>query len=450
MESSLKIADLHEAYRTASPADAIAMANLGAICWTAAKSELFSHWETAMSAEETAKADTWRKEGAATMLESVKMRLAQADTLSIRLATAEATVTQLQVDMEAEAAKRADALVAAARQGFELAKAHELMDIKSRLAAAEAKEEMLSMLREGQAAMRDRIAVLQGEVTQYQEAVATKSSHAIGKAGEATIWEMIESNVLTEFEYSDARNMSGVSHAADFHLWVVGPTGKRIKILIDSKKYKRAVNSDEINKLCADVDADDDAHAGMLISLVSPIFTKKQFEIRNSLKQKPILYMSFCDVGEEFHSQLLCNGIRALIAVVSEMKEENRSDIIQQFDEVVAEVTKAAKDIDNVIKAQVKTIDSLRQIKASLLDKIAVQPTVHQTVKLDEDGGNIIEHTGACIVTIKVTGKPCGKPVWAGGVKCKLHTTRKVREAISGAGAGGSAGEPAGDLSAAP
>ena len=441
---TLRFADLHPAYATASAEESALMANLGAAVYGLVRERLHASWSAVLGTEDTVKADLWRTEGRMAALEEVKSRLVEAEKLSARLVAAEGAAEALHAGVEAEVVRRLTRDLEGARKDYDLVKAGEMAVLKEALAKADGQSTAYAMLVEAHESMKGRIADLEEELSGHK-AAATKSSHAIGKQGEATIWEMIESSVLTDFAYAEAKNMSGVSHAADFHLWVMSPTGKRIKMLIDSKKYKRAVNSDEINKLCADVDADDEAHAGMLISLVSPIFTKKQFEIRNSLKQKPILYMSFCDVGEDFHSQLLCNGIRALIAVVSEMKEENRSDIIQQFDEVIAEVTKATKEIDNVIKAQVKTIDSLRQIKASLIDKIAVQPTVHQQVKLEEDGDNVIEHTGACIVTIKVTGKPCGKPVWAGGVKCKLHTTRKVREAISGAGAGGSAGELSGE-----
>ena len=424
MPASLRIADLHPAYAAASVEEAMLMANLGAAVYGLVRERLHASWSAVLGTEDTVKADVWRSEGRMAALEEVKAQLAEAEKLSVRLAAAEGTADALRSDVDAEVTRRLARELEGARKDYDLVKAGEVAGLKEALAKAEGQAAAYSMLVEAHESMKSRIADLEEEVSVHR-AAATKSSHAIGKQGEATVWEMIETTVLPEFPYAEAKNMSGVSHAADFHLWVMGPSGKQVKMLIDSKKYKRAVNSEEINKLIADVDADDEAHAGMLISLVSPIFTKKQFEIRNTPKQKPILYISFHDIGDEFHRQLLCNGVRALIAVVNEMKEENRSDMIQQYDEIVAEVTKSAKEIDLVIRSQVKAIDSLRQIKASLLDKITVQPK--------EDSAENVEECGGCIVVLKATGKPCGKPAWSGGVKCKLHTTRKVREAIGGA-----------------
>ena len=429
----LNLEELHPLYRKVTHDEAVAIANLGAVSYLEARDRLFEVWTEAQSAEEAARAAAQRAEGAAAAEAALADRLAAGDAAKSRIAV-------LQASVDALVAERLAAAVEKDRLRYELEVAAPL---RQRLAALENKEETLSLLRQAngllqakQSALEEDLAAAESALQDLKEA-ATKSSHAIGKAGEATVWEMIETTVLSEFPYAEAKNMSGVSHAADFHLWVMAPSGRRVKLLIDSKKYKRAVNSDEINKLIADVDADEEAHAGIMLSLASPIYTKKQFEIRNSPRQKPILYMSFHEVGAEFHRQLLCNGVRALVAIVNELKEEKRSDMIDRFDEIVAEVTKAAKDIDGVIKAQVKNIDSLRQIKASLLDKIATPKT----------GDDEIEHTEEavdrkCIVTIKGTGKPCGKPVWSGGVKCKMHTTRKVRDALDG-GSGG----PALDLS---
>jgi len=418
---SLPLAGLHEIYGTVDASEARLIANLGAEVYVAVRDQLRSAWSAELSAEEGAKADVWRAEGRVAAMEEVRGRLVAAEEATVRAATAEGTLSALRAAMEGEVARRVAEAIVGVRKDCELSATKEMSALREQVAVANMREELLVMTQEKVAALEAARDALMAE----QTTAKTKSSHVIGKQGEATVWEMIETTVLSEFPYAEAKNMSGVSHAADFHLWVMGPTGKQVKILIDSKKYKRAVNSDEINKLIADVDADVDAHAGMLISLVSPIFTKKQFEIRNTPKHKPILYVSFFDVADDYHRQLLCNGVRALVAVVGEMKEENRTDMIQRFDEIVAEVTKAAKDIDGVIRAQVKAIDGLRQIKASLLDKITAQPKEDAAEEEDESSG--------CIVVIKSTGKPCGKPTWSGGVKCKLHTTRKVREAVGGA-----------------
>lgn len=303
---SIRVADLHEAYASASQEDRIAMANLGAICWLAAKSELFSHWESAMSAEESAKADTWRKEGAASMLESVKTRLALADTLSMRLATAEATVEQLKVDLEAEAAKRAEALVAAARQDFQATKAIEFADMKVRIATAEAKEENIDMVKKNQAALDFKIQTLEAELDKFRAASTTKSSHALGKIGEVELFDMLNKYVIPCFPYAKIRDMTHVGHVADFHLWITGPTDKRTKILVDSKKYSSPVQSCEIDKLFKDVDGDDEADAGLMVSLDSAIYTKLQFQIAKTKKGKPCMFISFEKFDDGFRQEVLC------------------------------------------------------------------------------------------------------------------------------------------------
>jgi hypothetical protein len=101
MPSTLRLSDLHEAYHKASTEDAIAMANLGAICYQTLKANLYEQWSASMEGDESTKAEIWRSEGRRTMLESVKAKLATA-----RLASAEGQIQQLRASVEAEVAKR--------------------------------------------------------------------------------------------------------------------------------------------------------------------------------------------------------------------------------------------------------------------------------------------------------------------------------------------------------
>lgn len=430
MEGSLKIADLHEAYRTATPEEAIAMANLGAICWSAARGELFSQWNVAMSAEETEKADVWRKEGAATMLESVKTRLAQADTLSVRLATAEATVGQLQADMEAEAAKRAEALVAAARREVELAKAHEFADLKIRLAAAEAKEDMLTMLKEGQAAMRDRIASLQADLTKYQEAAATKSSHAIGKAGEMTIQEIIESRVVQRFPSATLENMAGVSHSADFHLTVSSPHGKMVKMLIDVKKYKDLVRLKEVQKLHADIDNDPTAVGGILISLDSNINGKAHFQVEKTPQRKSCINLVLKDYGDDLRGDIIIWAAR----VISTLHPDGR--IVEEdrlYDEVVlfvGEINSSVRDAETAVKACMKALESAKAVRDGLVRRVTAF-RMRALEELDETD-DVIEHVTTPVARpqlpdivrctkIKGDGERCRNRRCGDGEFCKSH-----------------------------
>lgn len=423
MEATLRIADLHEAYRSATPADAIAMANLGAICWTAAKSELFSHWETAMSAEETAKADTWRKEGAATMLESVKGRLALAETLSVRLATAEATVSQLQADMEAEAAKRAEALVAAARQDLLATKAMELAEMKARLAAAEAKEEMLNMLREGQAAMRVNIQNLEAELAKFR---TTKSSHALGKIGEAEIFDMLNGYVVPCFSYAEVRDMTAVKHVADFHLWVTGPTQKRTKILIDSKKYSSPVQNSEIEKLYSDVDADEEADAGLMVSLDSAIYTKAQFQVAKTKKGKPCMFMTFEKLDDGIRQEVLCWAVRVLVEVVAMQNKDTQDVMIADLQMFLTEMDASVSDMENCMKICRNLHDTMRDAKERLMMRVNTY-RVRCGMSAATGGGGSVDSITHVIETptrcsaLNASGEQCKSRRVAKGDLCARH-----------------------------
>lgn len=442
MPTSLKVADLHEAYHGASADDCIAMANLGAICWSTFKDGLYDQWAQSMTAEEAAQAaayrDEGRQEGRAAMLETMRARLAAAEEVTCRLAAAEGTVAQLRASVAAETARRVGEALEGFRKDYELAKMKDMAVLQQRIAAAEARDEMLVLVREGQAAMKDKLVALEEEraVLQVQllEATAakTKSSHVIGKQGEATVWEMIETTVLQEFQYAEAKNMSGIVHAADFHLWVMGPTGKRVKILIDSKKYKRSVNSDEINKLCADVDNDDDAHAGLLVSLISPICTMKQFQIKTTDKGKPILYLSFYDIDAERHPTILCWGIRAILAAVHDSKEEVTMEV-ERTEELLQEISTSLKEVDTMVKMHMKLVEGLRTMKNTILHKISDFQNDSDDSDTSEKGAML------CATILKSTGVRCTKQVFNGGTKCRHHTSRKDKS--GGDVAAGAVGE---------
>jgi hypothetical protein len=278
------------------------------------------------------------------------------------------------------------------------------------------------------AALREQVAVanmreellvvLQEKVAALEAATVTKSSHIIGKQGEATVWEMLETVVVPEFPYAEARNMAGVSHAADFHLSVMRPDGRRMKVLIDAKKYKRPVNSDEIAKLNADVDDDAEADCGIMVSLTSPISTTKQFQMKTTEKGKPVLYLSFVDLEAEYHGRLLCWGVRALMTAVRD--DEIQSRDMEAVDALLGEIVTAVKELDGMIKTHARMIDSLRSVKNTVLQKIT---DFKEGVSDGEE--EEIEHVdGGCMSVLRATGVRCGRPVHDGGVRCKTHTRR--------------------------
>lgn len=435
------MSDLHEGYRGVSHEEALVMANLGAICYNAVRTGLYEQWSASMDGEES-KAEIWRSEGRQAMLESVKAKLASAEEATARAAAAEGLVHQLRASIEAETVRRVTEALDGHRKDYEIAKMAEISGLKERIAMSEGKEGYVQMLTEAHAAMREKIAemdkrcqALQAQLLESTQ-VNTKSSHKIGKQGEATVLEMLESTVMTAFPYSIVKDMTAIHHAADFHLWVMTPTGKRIKILVDSKKYSQPVNSAEVTKLNKDVDADEEAHCGILISLVSPIAAKKQFQIKATPNQKPILYLTFQDMESELQNDVLCWAIHALMAVVGEADQSMRNQLLENIDQFLEGINISVKELDGVIRMQVKTLEATRQARSGIVHRI----TSYREGKQDEDCDVVIDTMDTnmemadeegCITVLKATGEPCGKLVVTGTKKCRHHTSRKSKVAES-------------------
>lgn len=368
---SIRIADLHEAYGSASKEDRIAMANLGAVCWGAVKDALYGQWQTAMTAEESEKAEKWREEGRKELGQLLKAKGGEVAALSAQLAAAEAAVEGLRGSITAEAAKHAEALVESARKDFELSNAKEMLDITARLSAAEVKEETYKMLKENYALMRENMDTLQKELIKYQEASATKSSHAIGKAGELTIHEILETRVAPWFASASVENMAGVSHSADFHLTVQSPHGKSVKILIDVKKYKDSVRLKEIQKLHKDIDSDTTAVGGMLISLDSGIMGKAHFQIEKTPQRKTCINLVLKDYNDNTRGDVITWAARVLSTLHPDgrITEDNRL-----YDEVVSfvgEINTSIRDAETGVRACMKALEGAKIVRDGLVRRVA-------------------------------------------------------------------------------
>jgi len=390
-----------------------------------------------MSAEERQKADVWHAEGRMAALEELRTQLAAAEGMSVRLAAAEGTVEALRASTEAEVKQRLAKEIDGVRKDFEIANMKELSVLKEQLAGFDGQSTFIAMITDGHAAMKEKIAGLeeQRELLQIQLLEATqaktKSSHVIGKQGEALVLELLEETVIPAFPYSTVTDMTAVSHAADFHLSVMTARGTRTKILIDSKKYKQAVNSSEISKLNADVDADDEAHCGMMISLDSAISSTKQFQVKFTNKKKPVIYLSFQDMPTELRKEVICWAIHSLLAVVGEVDQSTRNTMLENIEHFLAEINSSVRDIDNVIRSHVKLLDNTRQIKSSIIQKIAsYRDTNSDNIDIidgEEEGSD--SNLDGCAAVLKSTGRRCGKSVYMSTQKCKHHTSRKDKGA---------------------
>jgi hypothetical protein len=413
---ALRIADLHEDYRGASKEEAILMANLGAVCYRTVKTDLYNQWSTSMEGDESAKAEIWRSEGRQLMLESVRSKIVAAEEMSARLAAAEGTIQQLRASTEAEVGRRLAEALEGHRKDYEITKMSELSGLKERLAMLEGKGQLFQMVSESQVFMKEKITALETQLAQ-QTAANTKSSQAIGKHGETIVLDLLENTVCKLFPHSTVKDMTATPHAADFHLWVMTPTGQKLKILVDSKKYKRAVNSDEINKLYVDMDADEECQCGIMISIDSGICTKRQFSISRTLKQKPVVFLSFQDILPDAQKDMLCWVVQVLSEFVVEKNDTARQEMLNKMDEFMDTMLASVKDIDAAIRDQMKSVTAMKEFRSKMLKSIA---GFRGEEDVEEKGKTVISDDVRC-VALKNGGDRCLNRRGADSDCCKVH-----------------------------
>jgi hypothetical protein len=414
--TSLHPKDLHPVYQSVPYEEAIAIANLGAQVYEVTRTGLFDLWNAGQTAEEVVKADLLRREGGQAMLESLKKQLAAGEA-----AVARAAALQTSIDEKVES--RIAEVLDTHRKDFELAKMAEIHVVEKKLASIEGKEKYFSKLEEAHVAMVEKIAILES-LSEEKKAASTKSSHAIGKQGEATVLEMLEDTVMSTFPYSEVVDMTAIHHAADFHLWIMSSSGKRIKILVDSKKYTQPVNSAEVAKLNKDVDADEEAHCGILISLVSSIAAKKQFQIKNTQKQKPIIYLTFQNMDNEMKKEILCWAIHSLLAIIGEADQDARIKMLETIDNLLDGINSSVKELDGVIRTQIKALEGLRLARSGIIHKLSSFREGKHVDDADVEEEDVPETVGGCVTILKSTGSPCGRSVLDKSNKCKQHTSR--------------------------
>jgi polyhydroxyalkanoate synthesis regulator phasin len=423
----LRIADLAAAYRTVTYEEAVEMANLGAAAYEIVRDSLRQQWETAMGAEEAAKADIWRSEGRIAALSDFKPKLKEMEALSVRLAAAEAANEQQMQTIEKEVSLRVSNQLDGFRKDYELAKVKEMevlhgeiSALKQEVAAAKARDKYVHAIEEANALMREKLVEL-------EERTKVKTSTQIGKEGEAEIMDMLEGVVCKEFEHASVKNMAGISHMGDFHLSVMGANGQRIKIIIDSKKYVKSVPLAEIEKLNRDVDADEEASAGMMVSHTSGICSMKNFKIGRTTRNRPVLYISFQHMEDAIKPQVLCWGVRTLQAIAMEQNMEEQLRRLEEINEFLNGIDASVVEFDGAIRKQVQALDAMKWARTKLVSKLTEfrsnRSAAESTIQLEEEstGGA----TGSCSAVLKKTGSLCGRAVVEGSSRCGVHAERK-------------------------
>ncbi len=256
----------------------------------------------------------------------------------------------------------------------------------------------------------------------------TKSSHEIGKQGEAMVLEMLETTVKKEFPYVEVTDMSHVPHSADFHLSLMRSDGKRVKILIDSKKYKRSVQNGDIEKLKYDIDKDEDATAGLMISLDSGICKKDQFQIEKTPHSKSIMYVTFEDMDDDLRREMLCLAIRIITTIGADYTNMEKNMMMDKISSFTKNMMKTAKNMHSCALQCKSLNDLIRDIRDELMSDIKQFRAETNSIDDDTDGGDGIEHistephgVGRCKGT-KPDGSQCRFRHIENGLYCKKHT----------------------------
>jgi hypothetical protein len=415
---SLRFEELDAIYTTVSHEEAVAIANLGAQCYAAVKERLYAAWEAAH--DDTTQVELWRKEGAATMLESLRSRLAAGDAAQARVAALESVT-------DVELTRRAEELATLRIKEAEMAKREEMLVLKEQLAELQSGVKYYAILEEANTYMKEKLDSLLEENEKLKEATATKSSHELGKIGETTVLEMLTSYVAPLFLDADVFDKTKVKHSGDFHVHVMGRHGKMVRIMIDVKKYKRPIDNSEINKLYTDLDACD-IDVGLMLSLDSPICTKSQFQLVKTKGNKMCMFLSFEKIDDEIRKEILCWAIRALVGIVSTQDHSSQDVMITEIQQFLIDMLRLVDKLDSGVKSLKGVYDLLRELKEDILARITSYKTTCGLEVIDaiaESVGVITGSKAAGLCKAKnKNGSNCKSVHVAGGVYCHRHTTK--------------------------
>jgi hypothetical protein len=404
---TLRIKDLDPLYGTVTREEAVAIANMGAYCYRTFKDQLYAAWTGTQTAEETEKAEHWREEGAAAMMESLRARLATGEAATAR-------VTALESSMEAEVLRRVESAAAM----WELKKQNEILVLEKQMAEIHGSLKYLSAIEQARAASDAEVTRLSAELAKFKEA-ATKSSHALGKMGEATVLEMLESHVTPMFMYSEVRDMTKVKHSGDFHVVLNGVTGKRVTVMIDVKKYVAPVDRVEIEKLYSDLDGCD-VDVGLMLSLDSGISTKQSFQITKTKGNKPCMFLSFEKLDDGVRREVLCWAIQVLVCLMSVHDTSKRETMLAEIGTLLADLKGEIDQMDTVVKAAKGVYESVRDMRDRILARVKLFRSVCGMEPLVEAAPVGGKAEIRCKGTTK-KGAECSGKRLAGGLYCARH-----------------------------
>ena len=191
----------------------------------------------------------------------------------------------------------------------------------------------------------------------------------------------------------------------------------------------------EIRKLHSDVDMDEEADGGLMLSLDSGIYNYSQFELSRTSKGKTILYMSMEGQSEEEKRRTLQWGIRVLTSIGGEERgKQGRKQ--EEVEELMKELEKSVKEQDQCVRQCAKTLEQMRATREGLYTRL--MDYREGRLELSSEGvksGEAVLNGEAVLSSEAVLsggsskkckwenteGKKCGYKPSAGKDKCKRH-----------------------------
>jgi hypothetical protein len=314
---------------------------------------------------------------------------------------------------------------------MELAKREEMLALEKRLVELQSGAKYTAMLEEAHSALKGELEKLREENGALKEATAVKSSHALGKMGEATVFDMLSTYVAPMMSDAEVYDMTKVKHAGDFHIHVMGKHGKLVRIMVDVKKYKRAIDNTEIHKLYSDLDGCE-VDVGLMLSLDSGICTKSQFQLTRTKGNKLCMFLSFEKIDDGIRKEILSWAIRALVGIISTQDQSSQDTMITEIQQFLVDMMRLVDKLDSGVKSLRGVYDVLRDLKDEMLARISSYKTMCGLEVID----TIVEPTQATANTNKTAtlckglnrnGSACKSRHVAGGIYCTRHESMEAK-----------------------
>lgn len=253
----------------------------------------------------------------------------------------------------------------------------ELVELNRRISLYEARMENEEERKQYIGILTRQIEEMKGQI---ENMTKTKTSVELGQIGEEETEGLLIKYVNCEYIRTAKESYSG-----DFQVTINGN-----KILIDSKKYTSSVDINQRKRIIRDTDRDGKLAGGIMISHDVPIQTKKNFDVEISPKNKPIMYLSFMNMGYEERGRSLEAALRVLERIVSIRETGERDSMIEKLTYMTREGEKVVKEMEGIHNTLTVVAERVRNARENLITSIkmmGVEEKLGEAAILAEDIG---------------------------------------------------------------